>query len=653
MIDVEETQKRILEQEDTDGDFQITINDAGPKVLTLGSANSNGLKKYELRGTYMLSNLLQELAMANDYGRKHIVLDEARLNENPVDRLSRMIKYNFWDGLTRCIDGDGLEMIAADPKNRSKNTTPRIYIPFDQKETYEYYKQVAVDKPHLKLEVEYLPEKITAQWVESVNDRPGILALAMKATTDDTGKRTLKGVPFVVPGGRFNEMYGWDSYFESLGLIVDDRVDLAQAMVENFAYEIDHYGKILNANRSYYLCRSQPPFLTDMALQVYKRLEKTNESKLWLAGAFRSAIKEYFTVWMCAPRLDHETGLSRFYPDGVGVPPETEASHFTHILEPYARSHKMTVEEFTIAYNRQEVKEPSLDEYFIHDRAVRESGHDTSYRLENRCAHLATIDLNALLYKYEVDISETIRGVFGDDFEYDGHKQSASVWAERAATRKRNIDKYLWNDEKCLYFDYDTSKKEQSVYESITAIYALWSGVASDKQAKKFVKNALPKFEVIGGLVSGTEESRGIIALDRPNRQWDYPSGWAPHQILAWEGLKKYGFTDASARCAYRWLYTITKSFVDFNGVVPEKFDVVNLTHNVTAEYGNQGVDFKLLNREGFGWMNASYQVGLTHITSHMRRALGTCTSPDVLFARMRPVRRGSAGQLARRSSRS
>ncbi|CAG8820509.1 12574_t:CDS:1, partial [Racocetra persica] len=137
---------------------------------------------------------------------------------------------------------------------------------------------------------------------------------------------------------------------------------------------------------------------------------------------------------------------------------------------------------------------------------------------------------------------------------------------------------------------------------------------------------------VLGGLVSGTEESRGPITLDRPNRQWDYPFGWAPHQIMTWRGLENYGYMTDARRLAYRWLFTITKSFVDFNGVVPEKYDVVTLSHLLKVEYGNVGVDFKFVPREGFGWMNASYQVGLSYLTSHMRRALGACTSPEVFF---------------------
>ena len=97
----------LLRQEDLDGDCQITIQDTGPKAFPVGTANSGGFNKFEIRGTYMLSNLLQELALATDHNRRFITLDLQRLNENPVDRLQRLIKYHFWDGLTRRIDASG------------------------------------------------------------------------------------------------------------------------------------------------------------------------------------------------------------------------------------------------------------------------------------------------------------------------------------------------------------------------------------------------------------------------------------------------------------------------------------------------------------------------------------------------------------------
>ncbi|EED84289.1 predicted protein [Postia placenta Mad-698-R] len=204
LIDVEETIRVILEQEDTDGDFQISVTDAGPKLMSLGTATSNGFKTFDIRGTYMLSNLLQELALARDHGRKRIVLDEARLTENPVDRLSRMIKNSFWHALTRRIDGDGLEIICADPKNRTGRVNPRIYVPHGEPAMAEYYRRVAAEKPHLNLDVQVLPATPDdPHFVKSLNHKPGILALAMNEVSDG---QTLKGIPFVVPGARFNEV---------------------------------------------------------------------------------------------------------------------------------------------------------------------------------------------------------------------------------------------------------------------------------------------------------------------------------------------------------------------------------------------------------------------------------------------------------------
>ncbi|EER23172.1 Neutral trehalase, putative [Coccidioides posadasii C735 delta SOWgp] len=641
LIDVDATLEALLEREDTDRNMQITIEDEGPKVFSVGTAASSGFNRFDLRGTYMLSNLLQELTIAKDYGRKHIVLDEQRLNENPVSRLSRLINNSFWKALTRRIDGSNIDVVGRDPKDWTDDPRPRIYVPPGAPEQYEYYKKIAESQPGVRLDVQLLPpeEEITAEFVRDLNNKPGLLALAMEEYVDPvTGKLDLRGVPYVVPGGRFNELYGWDSYMESLGLLVSDRVDLAKSMVINFCFCIKHYGKILNANRSYYLCRSQPPFLTDMALRVYERIKPEPDSLEFLRHAMLSAIKEYHSIWMSEPRLDPDTGLSRYRPGGIGVPPETEPTHFYHILTPYAEKHGMTFDQFVQAYNSGEIKVPDLDEYFLHDRAVRESGHDTSYRLEKVCANLATVDLNCLLYKYEVDIARTIRDFFKDklyippEFRAKGNEarefESSALWDRRAKRRKALIDKYMWNEEKGMYFDYDTVKKEMTSYESATTFWTMWAGVATPRQASILVSKALPLFRAYGGLVSGTEESRGVVGIDRPNRQWDYPYGWAPQQMLAWTGLLRYGYQDEAEGLAYRWLYMITKAFVDFNGAVVEKYDVTRPIdpHRVDAEYGNQGSDFKGVSREGFGWVNASFVYGLQFLNAHMRRALGACT---------------------------
>lgn len=577
----------------------------------MGTAASDGYNQTDIRGTYMLSNLLQELTLAKDHGRQQIILDERRLNENPVDRLSRYIRDSFWANLTRRIDGSNIGMVAKDPKDWTSDPRPRVYIPHGAPEQYDYYTKVAQKHPDIRLDVQWLSPDVTPEYIRDLNSAPGLLAVAMESYVSKNGEKTLRGKPFIVPGGRFNEFYGWDSYMASLGLLIHDKVDICKSMVENFCFCIEHYGKILNANRTYYLGRSQPPFLTDMTLRVYERIKHEKGADDFLRLGMLAAIKEYYSVWMADPRLDKVSGLSRYRPVGVGVPPETESTHFQHVLQPYADKHGMSFKDFVQAYNMKKVLEPELDVYFLHDRAVRESGHDTTYRLEKVAADLATVDLNSCLYKIECDIARTIRACFGDKLASPkefclpgmepGHIETSSTWDRRAKSRRLAMDKYMWNEERGMYFDYNTVKMEKSRYESVTTFWAMWAGVSTPRQAAAMIIHALPRFECLGGLVAGTEESRGKTGLHRPNRQWDYPFAWAPHQILAWTGFQRYGYIEEAERLSYRWIYMVTKAFVDFNGIVVEKYDVTRPKdpQKVEAEYGNQGSDFKGVPREG------------------------------------------------------
>lgn len=622
-VPVVATMDRLLAQEDTDANQRITIEDEGPRRFLIRSAEG---APYEVAGTYPLSNLLQELALALAAGQETMLLRPDQLYENPVNRISRMIRTYYWAGLTRRMDHDGLARTLTDTKAQ-EDVQPRVYVPFEDTTALRYYRQLAQEQPDLNLAVVRLPETVTPEYVRSINDAPGLLTLALE--TDDEGR--LRGVPFVVPGGRFNEMYGWDSYFIALGLLEDGLVDLAQDMVDNFVYQIRHYGKILNANRSYFLTRSQPPFLTDMALSVYHALPATAASKAWLADVLRTAILEYRTVWASGHRLT-DNGLSRYYGDGLGIPPETEPGHFDVILRPYADKTELDFETYVAWYQRAAIEEPELDAFFVHDRAVRESGHDTSYRLIE-AADMNTVDLNALLYKYEVDIARTIESVFEGSLAMpDGTTERPEAWYARAEARRQTMHTLMWNEDRGMFFDYHFARGQQTGFESATTLYPLWAGLATQEQARALVEKALPLLEAPGGVVSGTEASRGPVSEERPERQWDYPNGWAPHQILIWRGLQNYGYHAEAARLAYRWLYMITRNAVDFNGTIPEKYDVVGRTHRVFAEYGNVGTEFAYITQEGFGWMNASYQVGITLLTPDQRAALDALIPPEWLF---------------------
>lgn len=661
--DVELTLRELLQNEDTNHDHQITIEDTGPKVLKLGTANSNGFRYGEVRGTYMLSNLLQELTIAQRFGRNQLILDEDRLSENPVKRMRRVITTQFWKSLTRQTTKDNIVEMASDTKiaedyvddkgvRHVNKQLVRIYVPHDRLDQFDFYDGIRKLSPHIPLDVQLLPKDITPEYIKSINKKPGLLALASYPDPEDP--KNLVSEPYVVPGGRFNELYGWDSYMETVGLLVDVTAEdhslllLARGMTENFMYEIKHYGKILNANRSYYLGRSQPPFLTDMALRVFNKTVEVNAEPLdklidFLRRAVLAAISEYRKVWTSKPRLDEETGLSCYHPDGVGVPPETEPSHFDTVLAPYLEKYGLNREDFIEKYNNREVTEPDLDEYFLHDRAVRESGHDTSYRLEGKAAYLATVDLNALLYKYEVDIAFILDSFFQGKIDHpDFGVETSSRWLKLAAQRQKNITKYLWNEKDSMFYDYNIKEKKQTGYESATTLWPLFSRVATPEQAKALVTNSISKFEESGGIVSGTLRCRGELSINRPSRQWDYPFGWAPHQMLAWIGLSNYGYDGVARRLAYRWCFMMIRSFVDYNGVIVEKYNVLKgaVPHRVNAEYGNQGVDFKGVATEGFGWVNASFVFGLTFLNVHAQRNLGILTPPDVFLNQLHESQR-------------
>ena len=636
--------KRLLQEEDTDGDRRITIRDArlaeegrGDRRFKLMGTNG---KHYEVVGTYPLSNLLQELRLAEEAGSPVAEIDLLKVFENPVRHISRSIREIYWDSLTRRIDREHLAETLPDEKVPAGEMR-YLYVPGNDATGYEYFSQVAQENSELRLRVLQLPQKITPQFVRSLDGKHGLLSLALESTANGNQR----GVPFVVPGGRFNEMYGWDSYFVALGLLADRRVELAKAMVDNFVYQINHYGKILNANRTYYLTRSQPPFLTSMALAVYARLPNGAESKSWLQAVLRAAIREYFDVWLHPDRMT-ATGLSRYFGGGTGPPIEVEPGHFDSIFRPYAARHNMDLATFVPRYKSGEIRVSELDRFFVHDRCVRESGHDTTYRWDqgaDRCADFVTVDLNSLLYKIELDIARTIEREFGGELMLsEGTKQKSKDWYERAKKRKKKIRRYLWDGKRSLFFDYDLTRKKPHPYVSATTLYPLWAGYQDDSErlllsrneAQKLVEAVLPLLEMPGGLAASSLDSRGPLAEDRPARQWDYPNGWPPHQILAWQGLLNYGFRETAHRLIYRWLYTITRNAVDYNGIVPEKLNVVRQSHDVFAEYGNVGTKFSYITQEGFGWMNASYQVGLKRLPSNLRTSLENLVPPEWIFDR-------------------
>ncbi|QRN96751.1 hypothetical protein JRI60_48545 [Archangium violaceum] len=427
--------------------------------------------------------------------------------------------------------------------------------------------------------------------------------------------------PYVVPGGRFNEMYGWDSYFILRGLLRAGRWELARGMVRNFLFEVQHYGAVLNANRTYYLTRSQPPFLSSMVMAVYHEGKLGEaERRAWLEEALPYMVRDY-EMWTKGEHLAGDTGLSRYFDYGEGPVPEIadDNRHYRDVVGYFLRHPEdskgymtevpvksqatsevnpmFTVQVCeqtpgTTACTPQEAHTLS-EEFYKGDRAMRESGYDVSFRFGAYGAgthHYAAVDLNSLLYKTETDL-EHISTLLGRDAD-------ARTWKERAAQRRERMNRYMWDAKRGMYFDYDVKTGQRSTYEYATTFYPLWAGLASPEQARALAKN-LSHFEQPCGLAMGQQKT---------GAQWDFPFGWAPAHLLSIEGLRRYGRHEDADRLSYKYLDLVAGDFrrikklsPEKKGAILEKYDVVACTSDVNVTKGY------FVNVIGFGWTNGVF----------------------------------------------
>jgi alpha,alpha-trehalase len=408
--------------------------------------------------------------------------------------------------------------------------------------------------------------------------------------------------PYVVPGGRFNEMYGWDSYFIEVGLLHDGQVALAKCMVDNFLYEVREYGKILNANRTYYLTRSQPPFLAEMVLAIYRR----TQDRKWLEAA-TPAVEQYYAYWTTEPHLTSQTGLSRYYDLGEGPAPEVVSSELDQqgrtdydLIRQYFRTHRVT--DYDVSQFYDPVKDRLTSLFYKGDRSMRESGFDPSNRFGPFNAdiiHFNPVCLNSLLYLMEAQTGE-IMGILG-------RPNDAESWNRRAQVRAAKINNLLWDARQGFYFDYDFVHKRQRQYPFLTTFYPLWAGIASQDQADRVVRN-LSRFERPGGLQT---------SLRQTGDQWDAPFGWAPLQWIAVQALRRYGYHAEADRVSREFLTLILSEYKK-QGTIVEKYDVAHRRADIDRSilFGYR------TNEAGFGWTNAVFTALFDQLPSNARHAL-------------------------------
>lgn len=381
--------------------------------------------------------------------------------------------------------------------------------------------------------------------------------------------------PYIVPGGRFQEIYYWDSYFTMLGLQVSKRSDLVESMVNNFAHLIDNIGHIPNGNRSYYESRSQPPFFALM-LDILAE----DKSTAFVYSNYQDILKKEYNFWMNnlkqlsntevnasrrVVKLQDGTILNRYWDDCDSPRPEAYK------------------EDIEVAHQAPEREASNV---YRDIRAAAESGWDFSGRWfadGNRLSSIQTtallpVDLNCLLLYMEAKLLNMAQ--FSNDLTAINHYTLA------IAQRKKGIQLYCWDEENGFYFDYNFQTQEKSTIASLAGVFPLFFELATPAQASKVAQNLEDNFLKAGGLVT---------TLNETGQQWDSPNGWAPLQWMAYKGLLNYGFESLANEVKKRWI-ALNRNVYQETGKMTEKYNVLDSTKSGGGgEYPNQ---------DGFGWSN-------------------------------------------------
>jgi len=379
--------------------------------------------------------------------------------------------------------------------------------------------------------------------------------------------------PYVVPGGRFGEVYYWDSYFTMLGLKEAGKLELIEHMLDNFAYLLDTLGYIPNGNRTYYLGRSQPPFFAamvnllaeakdrDAVLQKYlPALEK--EYNFWMDGF--GLLNDARPAYRRVVRLPDGTILNRYWDDRPQPRPESYREDI----------------------RTAEKSERPAPEVYRNLRAACESGWDFSSRwlgdsltLESiRTTELLPVCLNSLMYNLEMTLAHA--------YEAAGKDQQGQRILNRAFQRKAAMHKYFWDATQGFFTDYDWVNQRKSRRLSLAGLYPLYFRIAVEPQIGPIAEKIRALFLQPGGLVT-TPLSSG--------QQWDAPNGWAPLQWIGIQGLRHYGETELAQSIKQRWVALNRKVYRE-TGKLVEKYNVMDL--NLQGGGGEYPV------QDGFGWTN-------------------------------------------------
>jgi alpha,alpha-trehalase len=401
--------------------------------------------------------------------------------------------------------------------------------------------------------------------------------------------------PYIVPGGRFREIYYWDSYFTMLGLKESGEVAMIENMIKNFAFLIQTYGHIPNGNRTYYVSRSQPPFfclMVDLLAGIKgKAVYKTylpamqKEYAYWMEGATTQLKKQ--SNYKRVVKMKGGEILNRYFDESITPRQESYKEDF-EVAGAVANELAMRIK-VASPEALKKILDDKKAETYAHLRAGAASGWDFSSRWfmdEKNINSIQTtdfvpVDLNCLMYSMENSIAKGLNA--------SGRKTLANSFLQKAAARKNAIIKYCWNAKAGYFFDYDTYNNHQGTMVTAAGLFPLFVKLASAAQGNAAAATAQKLLLKDGGIVTTNNHT---------GQQWDAPNGWAPLQWVAVTGVNNYGHSALAKTIIKRWLALNDKVYAA-TGKMMEKYNVEDLNKEAGGgEYPSQ---------DGFGWSNGVY----------------------------------------------
>lgn len=377
--------------------------------------------------------------------------------------------------------------------------------------------------------------------------------------------------PYIVPGGRFREIYYWDSYFTMLGLQKAGKTEIMKDMIDNFAYLINKYGFIPNGNRSYYLTRSQPPFFAAM-VQLLTQHNSANK-----ISDYKEVLEKEYNFWM--------KGASQLN-NGQAANHVVKLIDGTILNRYYDAGDQPREESYREDYEAAKLTKQQPSVFLRNVRSAAESGWDFSSRwfADGKSysriitTDILPVDLNTLLYNLEIAIAEANK--------QSGNLAKTALFRAKAKGRKAAILKYFWNPEQNFFTDYNWKSRRLSNQITLAASFPLYFKIATPQQAKSVSERIEKDFLKTGGL---------ITTLTTTKEQWDAPNAWAPLQYISIQGLHNYGFNKLANTITNRWVNQNIAVFKE-TGKLMEKYNVV--------EPSSKGGGGEYPLQDGFGWTN-------------------------------------------------